>query len=149
YHLACDALNDEAVQRLRHRKHREAKPFALMVPDIETARKLCRVSEEEASLLESHRRPIVLLSRLPDCPVAADVAPYYDTLGILLPYTPLHDVLLHAFAEHVKGSRPVVLVMTSGNVSDEPIAYRDEDALHRLASIAEGMLIHNREIHMR
>ena len=72
-----------------------------MVPDLDTARKLCQVSDDEAALLKSHRRPIVLLSRLPDCPVAPDVAPAYDTLGIMLPYTPLHHVLLHAFAENM------------------------------------------------
>ena len=149
YHLACDALNDEAVQRLRQRKHREAKPFALMVPDTKTARKLCRVSDDEASLLTSHRRPIVLLSRRSDCSVAPDVAPGYDTLGIMLPYTPLHHVLLQAFAENIKVGRLAALVMTSGNLSDEPIAFKDEDALQRLASIAEGTLVHNRGIHMR
>ncbi len=149
YHLACDALNVESVRQLRHRKHREAKPFALMVPDIETARKLCLVSDDEVSLLKSHRRPIVLLSRLPDCPVAPDVAPAYDTLGIMLPYTPLHHVLLHAFAENTNVDQPTVLVMTSGNLSDEPIAYKDEDAVQRLASIADGTLAHNRDIHMR
>jgi hydrogenase maturation protein HypF len=149
YHLACDALNDETVQRLRQRKHREAKPFALMVPDLETARKLCQISDDEARLLQSHRRPIVLLSRRHDCPVATDVAPAYDTLGIMLPYTPLHHLLLHAFAENMKVDQPAVLVMTSGNLSDEPIAYKDEDAVQRLISIAEGTLAHNRDIHMR
>ena len=149
YHLACDALNTEAVQRLRQRKHREAKPFALMVPDLETARRLCQVSDAEAVLLQSHRRPIVLLSQRPDCPVAPAVAPAYNTLGIMLPYTPLHHVLLHAFAEQIQPGQPAVLVMTSGNLSDEPIAYQDEDARQRLASIAEGMLAHNRDIHMR
>jgi hydrogenase maturation protein HypF len=149
YHLACDALNNESVQRLRQRKHREAKPFALMVPDLDTARKLCKVGEDEARLLQSHRRPIVLLSRRPDCQVAPDVAPAYDTLGIMLPYTPLHYVLLHAFAEHMKAGQLAVLVMTSGNLSDEPIAYKDEDAIHRLTSIAEGTLMHNRDIHIR
>ncbi len=149
YHLACDALNNESVQQLRQRKHREAKPFALMVPDIDTARKLCRVSDDDALLLKSHRRPIVLLSRLPDCPVAPDVAPAYDTLGIMLPYTPLHHVLLHAFVEKTSVDHPTVLVMTSGNLSDEPIAYKDEDAVQRLAPIADGTLTHNRDIHMR
>ena len=149
YHLACDALNTEAVQRLRQRKHREAKPFALMVPNLETARRLCQVSDAEAALLRSHRRPIVLLSQRPDCPVAPAVAPAYNTLGIMLPYTPLHHVLLHAFAEQIQPGQPAVLVMTSGNLSDEPIAYQDDDARQRLASIAEGMLAHNRDIHMR
>jgi hydrogenase maturation protein HypF len=148
YHLACDALNNETVQRLRQRKHREAKPFALMVPDLEIARNLCLISDDEARLLQSYRRPIVLLSRRSDCPVAKDVAPAYDTLGIMLPYTPLHHVLLQAFAENMKVDQPAVLVMTSGNLSDEPIAYK-EDAVQRLASIAEGTLAHNRDIHMR
>ncbi len=149
YHLSCDALNVEAVQRLRQRKHREAKPFALMVPDVETARLLCELSDDEAALLQSHRRPIVLLEQHADCPVAPDVAPSYSSLGVMLPYTPLHHLLLHAFASIIGAGRPAVLVMTSGNLSDEPIAYRDDDAQQRLASIAEGMLTHNRDIHMR
>ncbi len=149
YHLACDALNAEAVQRLRQRKHREAKPFALLVPGLETARALCEVSEAEAALLQSRRRPIVLLSRLPGDLVAPEVAPGSDTLGVMLAYTPLHHMLLRAFAEAVGPARPAVLVMTSGNLSDEPIAYRDEEARERLRPIAEGMLTHNRAIHMR
>jgi hydrogenase maturation protein HypF len=149
YHLACDALNAEVVQRLRSCKHREAKPFALMVPDLATARQLCRVSEAEAALLQSHRRPIVLLDQLPACPVAPGVAPAHTTLGIMLPYTPLHHLLLRAFAAAIGSARPATLVMTSGNLSEEPIAYRDEDARERLASIADGMLTHNRAIHMR
>lgn len=149
YHLACDALNAEAVQRLRQRKHREAKPFALMVPDRETARQLCYVSGTEVALLQSRRRPIVLLSQRSACHVAPGVAPAYNTLGIMLPYTPLHHVLLRNFAATIEPGRPAVLVMTSGNLSDEPIAYRDDDAQERLASIAEGMLTHNRDIHMR
>ncbi len=149
YHLACDALNAEAVQRLRQRKHREAKPFALMVPDLETARLLCEVNDAEAALLRSHRRPIVLLERHAECPVAPDVAPSSVSLGLMLPYTPLHYVLLRAFASLAGEERSAVLVMTSGNLSDEPIAYRDDDAKQRLASIADGMLTHNRDIHMR
>lgn len=148
YHLACDALNDEAVMLLRRRKHREARPFALMVPDVETARQLCEVSDAEARLLASRHRPIVLL-RHSGVEVAPGVAPGYDTLGIMLPYTPLHYVLFHAFARLAVQGRPVVLVMTSGNLSDEPIAYRDEDAARRLAAIADGMLAHDRDIHMR
>lgn len=151
YHLACDALNTEAVQRLRQRKHREAKPFALMVPDLATARELCIVSDAEADLLLSHRRPIVLLKQRFDkvSPLAAGVAPAYDTLGIMLPYTPLHYLLLHAFVEALPVERLAVLVMTSGNLSDEPIAYQDDDARNRLATIADGMLRANRDIHMR
>lgn len=149
YHLACDALNAEAVQRLRQKKHREAKPFALMVPDLHTARQLCEISDAEATFLQSHRRPIVLLKQRADCPVAAGVAPAHNTLGIMLPYTPLHHVLLHTLVDIVGPDRLPVLVMTSGNLSDEPIAYHDSDAHKRLASIADGMLTHNRAIHMR
>lgn len=148
YHLACDALNHAAVARLRARKQREAKPFALMAPDLETIRRFCSVNSDEAQLLASRRRPIVLLDALPDAPVAPSVAPGYATLGIMLPYTPLHHLLLRAYAEAAP-DRPAVLVMTSGNLSDEPIAYRDDDAVARLASIADGMLTHNRDIHMR
>ena len=136
------------MQRLRRQKHREAKPFALMVPDIETARRLCQVNDAEAALLHSRRRPIVLLNSHASNPVAPGVAPAYNTLGVMLPYTPLHHLLLHAFTA-IEPGRPPVLVMTSGNLSEEPIAYQDEDAWERLASIADGMLTHNRDIHMR
>ena len=149
YHLACDALNAEAVRQLRARKHREAKPFALMVPDIETARLLCEVGEAEAALLQSRRRPIVLLEQHAHCPVAQGVAPSCNTLGVMLPYTPLHHLLLRDFAASIEAGRPAVLVMTSGNLSDEPIAYRDEDAWQRLSGIASAALTHNRAIHMR
>jgi hydrogenase maturation protein HypF len=149
YHLACDAFNAEAAIRLRQRKHREAKPFALMAADLATIRQICQVSEDEAALLQSHRRPIVLLRRRPDCLVAPDVALVYTTLGVMLAYTPLHHLLLRAFADAVGPHRPALLVMTSGNLSDEPIAYRDGDARTRLAPIAEGVLVHNRDIHMR
>jgi hydrogenase maturation protein HypF len=149
YHLACDALNAEAVQRLRSRKRREAKPFAVMVADVESAMKLCEIGEAEATLLQSHRRPIVLLRQLPNCPVAVGVSPAYSTLGIMLPYTPLHHLLLHAFAQASTPEGIAALVMTSGNASDEPIAYRDDDACTCLAAIADGFLTHNRDIHTR
>jgi hydrogenase maturation protein HypF len=149
YHLACDALNAETVKTLRQRKHREAKPFALMVPDIETARQLCTMSDAEAALLQTRQRPIVLLRQHNDCPVAPDVAPASHTLGIMLPYTPLHYLLLSAFTEASQLDRPVALVMTSGNLSEEPITYQDNDAYERLSTIADSMLIHNREIHRR
>ena len=148
YHLACDALNEQAVLRLRQRKHREARPFALMVPNLDITRRICEVSEVEARLLLSHRRPIVLLQRRDNHLIAASVAPTYNTLGVMLPYTPLHHLLLHAYAASVPERLPV-LVMTSGNLSEEPIAYRDEDARTRLYAIADGMLTHNRPIHMR
>ncbi len=149
YHLACDALNAQAVQRLRQRKHREARPFALMAPDLGVARRLCQISEAEAILLQSRQRPIVLLQQLPGCPVAPDVAPGYHTLGIMLPYTPLHHLLLRAFSSAMRSAHVPVLVMTSGNLSDEPIAYLDDDAHARLGPLAEGLLLHNRAIHMR
>lgn len=149
YHLACNALDARAVQRLRLRKQREAKPLALMVPDLAMAERLCEIGSEEAALLQSRRRPIVLLRQRPGCPVAPEVAPQQQTLGILLPYTPLHYLLLDAYAAQCERGCPVALVMTSGNVSDEPIAYQDEEARACLASIADGLLVHNREIHLR
>jgi hydrogenase maturation protein HypF len=149
YHLACDALNTEAVQRLRQRKRREVKPFALMATDLETIKRFCYMNDVEATLLQSHRRPIVLLTKRPDHSVAPEVAPDYTTLGFMLPYTPLHHLLLHHFAQALAPRHPAILVMTSGNLSEEPIAYRDDDAGERLAAIAEGMLTHNRDIHIR
>ncbi|HTK10979.1 MAG TPA: carbamoyltransferase HypF [Ktedonobacteraceae bacterium] len=149
YHLSCDALHVEAVQRLRQSKRREDKPFALMVPDVETARHLCFVSESEATLLQSHQRPIVLLRQREKSPIAPAVAPDYQTLGIMLPYTPLHHLLLSAFRALRKTDELTALVMTSGNLSDEPIAYEDDDARSRLSPLVAAMLTHNRAIHMR
>ncbi|MBA3947284.1 MAG: carbamoyltransferase HypF [Herpetosiphonaceae bacterium] len=149
YHLACDALNTEAVARLRRRKQREAKPFAVMAPDLETVRRFCDVSNAEAELLTSRRRPIVLLRRRPEGCLAPGVASGYHTLGVMLPYTPLHHLLLHAFATAIEPGRSPLLVMTSGNLSDEPIAYRDDDAVQCLTSISDGLLVHERAIHMR
>ena len=141
YHLAADAACEQAVAALRARKHREDKPFAILVAGIAAARRLSQVSDAEASLLQSPARPIVLLARRPDADVAAAVAPGNRQLGLMLPYTPLHHLLLAAVA------RP--LVLTSGNVSDEPIAYRDDDALERLGGIAGAFLTHDRAIHIR
>jgi hydrogenase maturation protein HypF len=141
YHLAADAASEEAVAALRARKHREDKPFAILATDLATARRLCQVDDAAASLLESPARPVVLLPRRPEADVAASVAPGNRQLGIMLPYTPLHQLLLAAVG------RP--LVLTSGNVSDEPIAYRDGDALERLGRIADAFLTHDRPIHTR
>jgi hydrogenase maturation protein HypF len=153
YHLAVDAANQDAAARLRARKHREDKPFALMAADVTAASQLCEVDEVAAGLLASGRRPVVLLPRRalapgrarmlgrPETPVADAVAPGNRQLGIMLPYTPLHHLLLRDFG------RPIVL--TSGNVSDEPIAYLDSDALARLGGIADAFLTHDRPIHMR
>jgi hydrogenase maturation protein HypF len=140
YHLAVDALSEAAAATLRARKHREDKPFAVMAASLDAARQLCEVDETAAGLLASPRRPIVLMPRRPGT-VAAAVAPGNRQLGVMLPYTPLHHLLLEAVAG------PVVL--TSGNVSDEPIAYRDEDAFTRLRGIADAFLTHDRAIHIR
>ncbi len=152
YHLACDATNEDATSALRSRKVREDKPFALMAPDLAAIEAICRVTDDEAELLTGHRRPIVLLERRPEAAglVAGSVAPANRFLGFMLPYTPLHHLLLAELATRTAGSgSPPVLVMTSGNVSDEPIAYRDGDALERLADIADAFLVHDREIHIR
>ena len=141
YHLAVLAADEKAASALRSRKHREDKPFAVMVPDLAGARRLAVPDPAAESLLTSRARPIVLLDRRPDAPVATAVAPGNRQLGIMLPYTPLHHLLLRYVAE------PIVL--TSGNVSDEPIAYADTDAFARLARIADAFLTHDRAIHMR
>lgn len=141
FHLACDALDAEAVGRLRGRKHREDKPFALMADAVEVIKKYCAVSETEERLLLSAQRPVVLLARRDVSGVPRAVAPGVNTLGFMLPYTPLHHLLLEGL------DRP--LVMTSGNVSDEPICYEDGDARERLQRIADYLLLHDRRIHMR
>ncbi len=141
YHLACDATDREAVARLRSRKGREAKPLAVMAASLEEARSLCQVDGVAAQQLTSARRPVVVLPRRSMGSVVPEVAPGQSTLGLMLPYTPLHHLLLR------DAGRP--LVMTSGNLSEEPIAYRDGDALERLRTIADAFLIHNREIHLR
>ncbi len=145
YHLVCAGADEDAVASLRARKHREDKPFALMVADAAAAAELIEVSPAARALLGSTARPIVLASRRPEAPVAAAVAPGAPELGVMLPYTPLHHLLLADAGDH--GIR--ALVMTSGNVSDEPIAYRDDDALDRLAPIADLFLVHDRPIETR
>src|SRR6266487_1497901 len=152
YQLVCDALNEEAVRHLRQCKQSEEKPLALMVPDIETAQQFCTMDEAEIELLQSTRRPTVSLKRRednPDCTVASGVAPAHCTFGIMLPYTPLHHLLLHAYRHTSDPGHPIVLVMTSGNLNDEPAVYHDDDALTHLLPIVDGILLHNRAIHIR
>jgi hydrogenase maturation protein HypF len=141
YHLACRADDEGVVAELRARKHREDKPFALMAPSVESALELVELDDAAAALLTSRERPIALAPRRPDAPVAESVAPASRELGVMLPYSPLHHLLL--------ADSNAVLVMTSANVSDEPIAYRDEDALGRLAEIADVFLVHDRPIETR
>ena len=143
FHLACDATNEDAVARLRERKNRWGKPFAVMVPGLEWARSICVVSPTEEALLVGTARPIVLLRRRRDVsdPIAPSVAGDLVEMGIVLPYTPLHHVLL--------GEMGSPLVMTSGNLSEEPIAMDNSEAMRRLGAIADAFLLHDREIHSR
>ena len=141
YHLAVDAACDEAAAALRERKHREDKPFAVLAADLTQAGDLAEIDPAAAALLASPARPIVLLPKQPDAKVAPSVAPGNRFLGVMLPYTPLHHLLARIAA--------CPIVLTSGNVSDEPIAYRDEDALARLRPIAGAFLTHDRAIYVR
>src|SRR3990172_472112 len=198
FHLACDATNDAAVTELRRRKGRIDKPFALMMPDVETVEQFCDVSAEERALLESPQRPIVLLRRRSGEPTARRisdaVAPHQSTLGVMLPYTPLHYLLVADGVSHIAyrvsriaeysprseaerdgtwhdtddrlsaiGYQPSAIshqlsaishqlpaiVLTSGNFNEEPIATDNEDALTRLAPLADAFLLHDRDIHVR
>ncbi|HOV06389.1 MAG TPA: carbamoyltransferase HypF [Anaerolineaceae bacterium] len=144
YHLACDALNQRAVSTLHERKQRSDKPFALMAFDLETIQRYALVNPFEQELLTSIQHPIVLLQKRPDVKVLDHTAPSQLTLGFMIPYTPLHLLLL----EPEEGF-PSVLVMTSANLSEEPIAYQDEDALDRLNTLADAFLLHDRAIHTR
>jgi len=147
YHLACDATSKRAVTTLRARKHRADKPFALMVRDLSLAARLAFINEHEAALMTSPARPIVLVRQRPGNALTSLVAPGNPFVGLFLPYTPLHHLLFHA----VPGDdalAPEMLVMTSGNLSDEPICYADADARSRLAAIADAWLVHDRPIHV-
>jgi hydrogenase maturation protein HypF len=159
YHLACRADRQQVVAALRERKHREDRPFALMAPNIAAAEAFVELNEGAREMLEDRARPIVVAPRHAHSRVADAVAPRCGELGVMLPYTPLHHLLLADFeaalrdgADEAFDSVPqggVALVMTSGNVSDEPIAYTDHDAIARLAGIADLFLVHNRPIHTR
>ena len=138
FHLAVDATNESAVARLRDRKGRRDKPFALMARSLDIISRYAFLDEQTRTLLQSRQRPIVLLPAKPDTNLAASVAPGNPFIGFMLPYSPLHHLLLD--------DQP--LVMTSGNLSEEPIVWCNEDALSRLANIADAFLLHNREIHV-
>ena len=145
FHLACDAENDDAVRLLRRRKRRGDKPFAVMTPDLVHAAAIALLSPADCAALASPHRPIVIAPQRADTRISAAVAPHNRTLGLLLPYTPLHH-LLFADSPH---SAPELnaLVMTSGNLSEEPIISRNDQALSRLAVLADSFLLHNRDIH--
>lgn len=145
FHLACRADAEDVVARLRRRKQREEKPFALLVRDLAAARALAHVDTDAAALLRAVERPIVLVPRRPHAAIAASVAPGAPDLGLLLPYAPLH----HLLAADLAALGIDALVLTSGNVADEPIAFADADARARLAGIADLFLVHDRPIRTR
>jgi hydrogenase maturation protein HypF len=142
FHLACDPRNATAVERLRARKRRSDKPFALMARDLTVVEALCEVSGADREALVSWRRPIVLLPRRPSTKLPEAIAPGNRTLGVMLPYTPLHHLLF-------QGAPFDALVMTSGNLSEEPIMVDTAQARHRIGKVADWFLTHNRDIYMR
>jgi len=144
FHLACDATNAESVAELRRRKLRVDKPFALMILDLATIEEHCFVNGPERELLQSTARPIVLLRRKPESNICKEVAPSQEFIGVMLPYTPLHYLLLEKTDDF-----PPALVMTSGNLSEEPIAIDNDEARQRLSALADAFLMHNRDIHIR
>ena len=147
YHLACDARSSAAVSILRQRKHRPAKPFALMVPDLHAARRVARIDPAEEGLLTSPERPIVLVEPAEGPALSPLVAPGQPRIGVMLAYSPLHHLLFAADPDTGSGLLGP-LVMTSGNIADEPICFDGDDARRRLAAVADGWLDHDRPIHV-
>ena len=149
FHLAVDATNELAIARLRDRKNREEKPLAIMLKDLESAKQLVHVNSVEDKLLTSEQRPIVLLEKKINIPVAENVAPGNKRLGVMLPYAPLHYVLFEYFKKKLTDKSDPILVMTSANLSEEPIAVSNEDARELLANIADAYIMHDRDILIR
>ena len=149
FHLACDATSEEAVSLLKKRKHRWGKPLAVMVPDMETAQRICHVTAKDEALLTGHIRPIVLMRKKPNTRLSVLLSPDTDFLGVMLPYTPLHHIIFHHLAQLCTKEEIPALVMTSGNLSSEPICLGNREALKRLGDIADLFLLHNRDILIR
>ncbi|PKM96439.1 MAG: carbamoyltransferase HypF [Firmicutes bacterium HGW-Firmicutes-1] len=140
FHLCCDALNQMAIEKLRERKHRPHKPFAIMAKDINAIKQICDVTIEEENIIKGSRKPIVLLNKMKANILCAEVAPRLNEIGVMLPYTPLHFLL---FEEDIS-----YIVMTSGNSNQNPICYTNQDAIHNLNNIADYFLMHNRDIYV-
>ena len=147
FHLACDAADQAAVERLRSRKFRPHKPLAVMMPDVETVRTYCRLSEAEEKLLSSIQRPILLLEKRAESFLPDGLAPGQNTLGVMLPYTPLH-YLLFSREDRLPEAPYQVLVMTSGNYSDHPILINNQSLKEKLADVIDAALLHDRDIHV-
>jgi hydrogenase maturation protein HypF len=147
FHLACDATSVAAVSELRRRKNRPDKPFAVMVGDLASAHQIALIDSEEAGVLASPQGPVVLLRSHPTSALASTVGPGNPLVGVLLAYSPLHHMLFRTIPGAFT-SAPHALVMTSGNLSDEPICYTDDDARERLGGIADAWLLHDRPIHV-
>lgn len=149
FHLACDANNSEAIKRLREKKRRSNKPFALMSANIDMIRQFCHVSDIEGSILSDMRRPIVLLKKLKGLNLHEDISPKNGYLGFMLPYTPIHYMLFGYPNFKISSTNFSALIMTSGNISEEPIVKDNDKALEILSKFADALLIHNRDIFMR
>ncbi len=144
YQLVCDAHNPDAILAMRKKKNRDEKAFAVMAPSIPLIRQYCLINKYEEAILDSPQKPILILDQLPDNGLPNGLAPGLKTLGVMLPYTPLHILLSEPAPDFSD-----LLVMTSGNFSNEPIIYHDQIALQRLNPVCDGFLIHNRPVHIR